>query len=406
MARIIRDHDPKRSEFYQERALLAWKFLERYPTNAAGEGVPARGYGNPAGCHTGAYQDEHDADNRVWAAAELWRLTGEKRFLDVVNAWYKAGSPAWSANSGAGQDRGGKTRWAYVAGHMIDGHPVQNTYHIKQAQRQVIRQADILVRMVDEQPYASGDRLDVKTWIGWGKFTYATRAGLQLLQAWRLFPEREEYRLAAYSTLPIQLGAHPIGMSFVTGLGPPGRTPMDPTCEVCLSDDVETPYPGIPIFGTFTSLSNGHPYYYKTQHDANNYPYIMGSEDSGPALRRYHDEKQIIPESEFTITTMAMTSGVVTLLASTGSPPRIELTDAVMVATTHSAGASADGVCESVKADQLWVLLRRSRVPLTMQRVNPLGSCAWIFDVATTERFGLDPLWYVHTCARIFAVNL
>ncbi len=135
------------------------------------------------------------------------------------------------------------------------------------------------------------------------------------------------YLRAAYTNIDTQLGGHPLGMSFVTGLG--HRSPSDPLCEVCLADGVDAPYPGIPVFGTFAHLSNGHPYYYLVQHDASNYPYVMNTMDAVPILRRYVDEKQVVPESEFTIGTMAHTAGVLGVLAG----------------LTHSPRSDANGLC-------------------------------------------------------------
>jgi hypothetical protein len=43
------------------------------------------------------------------------------------------------------------------------------------------------------------------------------------------------------------------------GLG--WRPPMRPTCVVCSSDNVVDPVPGLPVFGPFAHLSNGHPAY-------------------------------------------------------------------------------------------------------------------------------------------------
>ena len=69
----------------------------------------------------------------------------------------------------------------------------------------------------------------------------------------------------------------------------------------CLADDVVEPYPGLPIFGVFAHLANSHPFYKIANHDANNFPYIMYTKEDRPVLTRYIDHKQIIPQSEYTI---------------------------------------------------------------------------------------------------------
>ena len=102
-SRIFRNHDAAASAKYLSAAEGAWSFLASHPGNALGEGVPAKGYGNPPGCHTGAYQDTFDYDNRLWAAAELFRATHNQTYGAFVEAWHDGEGPrVLSSNSGAG----------------------------------------------------------------------------------------------------------------------------------------------------------------------------------------------------------------------------------------------------------------------------------------------------------------
>ena len=47
----------------------AWSWLEEHPD--------VRGFRNPMDVYTGEYGDDMDLDERYWAAAELYRTTGE-----------------------------------------------------------------------------------------------------------------------------------------------------------------------------------------------------------------------------------------------------------------------------------------------------------------------------------------
>ena len=86
------------------------------PSDSARLLSSAPGYGNPPGCHTGAYQDHYDYDNRLWAAAELYRATGEQRFATFVEKWYNGEGPRkLSSNSGAGTSRLAHAMEAYTA---------------------------------------------------------------------------------------------------------------------------------------------------------------------------------------------------------------------------------------------------------------------------------------------------
>ena len=133
-----------------------------------------------------------------------------------------------------------------------DGHSV-NAAIVQENERGFLRRAEYVLRLAQAQPFSTGDRLDVPGWIGWGKFTYGSRVAITLLKAWKQTGE-QPYLDAARLAIGPQYGANPMSMSFVTGIGE--RYPRNPTCEVCLADEVEEPYPGIPIFGVFAHLSN------------------------------------------------------------------------------------------------------------------------------------------------------
>ena len=154
-------------------------------------------------------------------------------------------------------------------------------------------------------------------------------------------------------------------MSFVTGLGE--RYPRNPTCEVCLADDVDEPYPGLPIFGVFAHLSNGHPFYKIANHDANNFPYIMYASEDRPVLTRYIDHKQIIPQSEYTISTMSHTLVAVGLLAKRLN--RLHVQNATLVLDDGSPWGSVE-------------------LGLSQHYILPTASCTWLFDEASLGALG------------------
>ena len=321
------------------------------------------GYGNPPGCHTGAYQDHYDYDNRLWAAAELYRATGERQYAAFIENWYHGDGPRdFQSNSGAGASRLAHAMDAY-AGAAADGLAVDATI-VWSNRRTFLRRAEFVLRLVQSQPFSTGDRLDVPEWIGWGKFTYGSRVVITLFKAWKLTDE-PQYLDAAHLAIGPQYGAHPLSMSFVTGLGE--RYPRNPTCEVCLADDVDEPYPGLPIFGVFAHLSNGHPFYKIANHDANNFPYIMYSSEDRPVLTRYIDHKQIIPQSEFTISTMSHTLVAVGLLAKRVG--RLHVHNATLLLDDGSTWGSL-------------------RLHLTQPYILPTNSCTWLFDSASLSALG------------------
>lgn len=232
-------------------------------------------------------------------------------------------------------------------------------------ERVFLRRAKYVLRLAQSQPFSTGDRIDVPEWIGRGKFTYGSRVVITLLRGYKQTGE-QQYLDAAHLAIGPQYGAHPLSMSFVTGLGE--RHPGNPTCEVCLADEVEAPYPGIPIFGVFAHLSNAHPFYKIANHDANNFPYIKYTSEDRPVLTRYIDHKQIIPQSEFTISTMSHTLVAIGLLAKRLNRLRVH-NATLMMDDGSTYGSIALGLA------QLYVL--------------PTASCRWLFDDASLHLLGV-----------------
>ena len=89
-SRVARQFDSVRADVYLVAALRAWHFLSVHTTT-----VPVDGFVNPPGCGTGVMADEMVFDNILWAAAELYRTTGNATFAMVFEDWVSAGSPAY-----------------------------------------------------------------------------------------------------------------------------------------------------------------------------------------------------------------------------------------------------------------------------------------------------------------------
>ena len=283
-----------------------------------------------------------------------------------MEEWYHGAGPReLNSNSGAGASRVAHAIEAYTAAGA-DGRDVDPRI-ASQNEAVFLRRAKYVLRLSQSQPFSTGHRIDVPGWIGWGKFTYGSRVVITLLRAYKQTGE-QQYLDAAHLAIGPQYGAHPLSMSFVTGLGE--RSPRNPTCEVCLADEVEAPYPGLPIFGVFAHLSNGHPFYKIANHDANNFPYIKYAHEDRPVLTRYIDHKQIIPQSEYTISTMSHTLVAVGLLAKRRN--RLRVHNATLMADDGTAYGSVE-------------------LGLSKRYVLPTASCRWIFDDASLHALGAAP---------------
>ena len=76
---------------------------------------------NPPSVATGEYADRECSDDRLWAAAELWRTTKDAKYSAYFSAHYApfldhlkpTGPPMWSNNAPM-------ALWSYALGHGPD----------------------------------------------------------------------------------------------------------------------------------------------------------------------------------------------------------------------------------------------------------------------------------------------
>ena len=78
-ARVYQPFDAKFAARNLEAARKAWLWMEKYPNVI---------FKNPPGVSTGEYRDNYCGDERLWAAAELWRTTGESAYNDYFVKHY------------------------------------------------------------------------------------------------------------------------------------------------------------------------------------------------------------------------------------------------------------------------------------------------------------------------------
>jgi hypothetical protein len=304
-ARLWKPYDPKLAQAYLNRALRGWDFLQKHTDEA-----PKSGFTNPPGNATGEYRDSVDEDNRLWAAAELYRTTGLGRYGKYFEAWWNSRKDhSWGWNEW--QDFYRCAYWAYLRSDWPDADR-----SIKdRLQTGFIGQALRIEFLTNHNPYKNGARLDVHGWIGWGAFTQSSRYSFQLLQAWALTKE-DHFVKTALLNLDTQLGANPLSMSFITGLGK--RPPKRPLHQPSLHYKAGDPVPGLPVFGVASHLPNNQHYYIESQKEEYNYPYRLETSDPCPILRRYVDTHELVPMSEFTVLEMAVCAVAFNLL---GNPP-------------------------------------------------------------------------------------
>jgi hypothetical protein len=295
-ARLIARDRPQRARQALAAAESAWNFLAGHPQ------WPAEGerYRNRAGMHAGEYSDASAQDNRLWAAAELLRVTGDDRYLEYFESRFPSlkldptGEVSYA-------DQGMAAAWAYLQWD----DPRRDPQVVAVARRALLAGADWRIRQMQANPWLAPSH-PRRSLTGWGNFAHSARAALTLMQAYHLTGDRR-YLEWAWVTPGVQLGINPQGMSYVTGLG--ARSPRHPLSKLSQYSGTRDPLPGLPVHGPHARLPGTWPttrlvtgsYWPAAVDDG----LAADGGDGYPVLRRYTDSDQLPPMSEPTVAEIA-----------------------------------------------------------------------------------------------------
>jgi endoglucanase len=223
-ARVYASFDKAFASACLEAAEKAWDWLVH--------NQDAAGFRNPPGVATGEYGDINDTDERYWAAAELYRTTGEAGYhqafqeLALLDSFdkYELG---WAQMGGYGTlayllaDRE-KAPWLAAA-----------------LQQGLVERADAFVRIAHGEGYRISLRPDQYKW---GSNMLVMNHAMLLLMAWRL-TGTPVYESCALDHIHYIFGLNALGISYVTGFG--AKRIMHPHHRPSEGDGVEEPVPGL-----------------------------------------------------------------------------------------------------------------------------------------------------------------
>ncbi|MEN3013417.1 MAG: glycoside hydrolase family 9 protein [Endomicrobiia bacterium] len=197
--RVFKDYDYEYAIKCLSSAIKAWEFLEKNPGI-----VPPYGFRNPEGVATGEYGDSNDSDERLWAAAELFRSTLEKKYSDYFIQYYTSiNSPlSW-------QNLKNLAVYTYYFSSSADENMKQR---IKE---DVKNYADSLISRIQNNCYSIVLR---NTEYYWGSNSVLLNYAIDLIYAYEITRE-EKYKKAALEQLHYILGRNPTGYCYVTGIG-------------------------------------------------------------------------------------------------------------------------------------------------------------------------------------------
>lgn len=320
MAQAYRQYQPFLPVFADTclaRAQRAWTFLEAHP-----DPVPVDGYENQGNLGGGTYSDPlGDADDRAWAAAELYKSTGNTAYHTAFEFYWLQHPANWGWNFF--QHHQQKASWAYCT---TTNYPINPSYYSTYANLIKTGLDNYDKVRANQNIYRCSYRSDVIPWIGWGSFAQSSSYSWGFIQGYYLW-NNPEYLDYARLNFDVQLGNNPQYKTYITGIG--HQSPMFPTHHPSYHDGVVAPVPGLPVHGPHSHIPLSNGFYTESQKKANLYPFGEQDYDPYPTLRRYYDIFHLVQMSEFTIEHIAKTA-VAFAFFNTNTPSAplpIELSD-------------------------------------------------------------------------------
>ncbi len=192
-AEVYHDSDPSFANTCLTAAEKAWSFLEQNPNLI---------FENPEDITTGEYGDTSDKDERYWAAAQLYRTTGNGKYLSALENMAVQTGMDWALVGDYGNI-------AILTMSNID----KNASVYTNAKNSVLKQADKLLKNSQASPYGVS-----QTVYNWGSNMTIANSGIILSLANKLTGETK-YQTAAEAQLHYLLGTNPVGECFMTGYG-------------------------------------------------------------------------------------------------------------------------------------------------------------------------------------------
>jgi endoglucanase len=202
-ARVYKPFDASFAAKALSAAERAWAWTEKYPNVI---------FRNPPGVTTGEYGDSNCSDERLWAAAELWRTTGEPAFNDYFLQQYAQYLPML--------DSAPPESWSSLAPMALRSYALANQKGTEAKAADAIRESCIAAaRAIIERTRDNPYRVSMKSrdYI-WGSNGVAAQYGMDLLIA-NQFQADPEFVNAARDDLHYLLGRNTFSLSWVTRVG-------------------------------------------------------------------------------------------------------------------------------------------------------------------------------------------
>ncbi|HMO84621.1 MAG TPA: glycoside hydrolase family 9 protein, partial [Lacipirellulaceae bacterium] len=241
-ARVLEPYDAAYAERCRQAARKGYEYLSAHPEYRP---APQQGFS------TGAYESP-DADDRLWAAAEVWAAAGDAAALVELEARLRDEIRPSRARVRRSRQRPGYAvdvdwDWGNVKNlglltYLLAEREGRDPALVEQVRDSLVEAADAIVAEAERHPHARplGDRYY------WGCNGSVARQAVVLAAASRATGD-SAYRAAIAHSLGHLFGRNPFGRSYVTGLG--HRPPLHPHDRRSAGDAVEAPWPGYLVGG-------------------------------------------------------------------------------------------------------------------------------------------------------------
>jgi endoglucanase len=226
-ARVYKPYDPQFAARALDAARRAWQWTEQYPNVA---------FRNPPGVTTGEYGDSDCSDERLWAAAELWRTTGERAyhqfFLDNYAAYLSSLDSPPSENWG-------KMAPMALRTYALSRRKGADAKALAAIRSRMLKAARAIVESTAANPY----HVSLKpTDFVWGSNGIAAQYGVDLMIANVIAPN-PEFVNTARDDLHYLLGRNTFSLSWVTQVGQ--NSVLHPHHRPSGSGEQPGPWPGL-----------------------------------------------------------------------------------------------------------------------------------------------------------------
>jgi endoglucanase len=187
---------------------------------------------------TGAYGDRNFNDEWLWASAELFITTKDKKYFDVINKQNSepVSLPSWS-------NVGMLAYYSMLRFQKTLPSFAENDLKIMKAK--VLEMANSYIEKVSANAFATVMGQSVRDF-NWGGNANAANQGILLIRAYLLTGDRK-YVDYALTNLDYLSGRNATGYCFVTGIG--SKSPMHPHHRQSVADGVTDPVPGLLVGG-------------------------------------------------------------------------------------------------------------------------------------------------------------